>query len=299
MAKIVKFNLKFGEDTIRTLEDLQNNFSLQDVLEHFEHGLLQKFLERRGYKEEAENVKNLKADKDLDEIKKAQRLLEIFEVSEPKEAVDEAIESLRYRSEREQRFLAYTKNISWEQHEVDSYFERYEGIVKRLIEQNGSLGIIRENTKELLDFYKPILEKDFGQLLQRLTDNKALYPVLHMLTHEFFRSRWHTTTEESKLPQMDAFKIALDEAIDKAGKEETLPWIKLYNRDSEDRWEDVEKDGNEYMIISAHYSARVRSFGSHVQEDVSGNELNNKYKTFNGIQYRCSARIVSLLYVEV
>ncbi len=39
MAKI-KFNLNFGSEQIRTLDDLRDNFSIEDVLDVYNNGLL-------------------------------------------------------------------------------------------------------------------------------------------------------------------------------------------------------------------------------------------------------------------
>ena len=44
MAKI-KFNLNFGGEQIRTLDDLRDNFSIEDVLDVYNNGLLVKLLD--------------------------------------------------------------------------------------------------------------------------------------------------------------------------------------------------------------------------------------------------------------
>lgn len=51
MAKTIKFNLICDNASIRTVEDLQNNFSVEDVLGYYHNGVLQKWLEVRGYME--------------------------------------------------------------------------------------------------------------------------------------------------------------------------------------------------------------------------------------------------------
>ncbi|MBQ4468530.1 MAG: hypothetical protein II917_00105 [Synergistaceae bacterium] len=43
MAKI-KFNLNFGGEHIRTLDDLRDNFSIEDILDVYNNGLLVKWL---------------------------------------------------------------------------------------------------------------------------------------------------------------------------------------------------------------------------------------------------------------
>ena len=48
MAKTIKFNLVCDGNPVRTIEDLQNNFSIEDVLAYYHNGLLRRGLEVRG-----------------------------------------------------------------------------------------------------------------------------------------------------------------------------------------------------------------------------------------------------------
>ena len=61
MAKTIKFNLVCDQKPVRTIEDLQNNFSIEDVLSYYHNGLLTRWLEVRGYEEELEKVKTMQA----------------------------------------------------------------------------------------------------------------------------------------------------------------------------------------------------------------------------------------------
>ena len=51
MAKTIKFNLICDNTPVRTIEDLQNNFSIEDVLDYYRNGLLCRWLKVRGYEE--------------------------------------------------------------------------------------------------------------------------------------------------------------------------------------------------------------------------------------------------------
>ena len=56
MAKTIKFNLICDNKPVRTIEDLQENFSIEDVLKYYNNGLLKRWLAVRGYKAELEKV---------------------------------------------------------------------------------------------------------------------------------------------------------------------------------------------------------------------------------------------------
>lgn len=46
MAKTIKFNLICDGNPVRNLEDLQNNFSIEDVLNYYSNKLYQKLCEK-------------------------------------------------------------------------------------------------------------------------------------------------------------------------------------------------------------------------------------------------------------
>ncbi|MGN0223196.1 MAG: hypothetical protein ACI4AM_04120, partial [Muribaculaceae bacterium] len=57
MAKTLKFNLKIDKDIqVRTLEDLRNNFVLEDILEYYKSKKLHKWLRARGFEKELKEV---------------------------------------------------------------------------------------------------------------------------------------------------------------------------------------------------------------------------------------------------
>ena len=66
--KTIKFNLVCDNHQIRTLDDLRNHFSVEDVLQYFRDKVLEKWLTVRGYTDELEAVKNIKGGSPLDII---------------------------------------------------------------------------------------------------------------------------------------------------------------------------------------------------------------------------------------
>ena len=59
MAKTIKFNLILDGYPVRTLEELQEHFSLEDMANYFENGLLERWLEVRGYEDELKAVREI------------------------------------------------------------------------------------------------------------------------------------------------------------------------------------------------------------------------------------------------
>ena len=77
MAKTIKFNLICDEKPVRTIEDLQNNFSIEDVLAYYNNKLLHRWLSVRGYDSELEKVSAITSTDPMEVIKE---LICIFDI---------------------------------------------------------------------------------------------------------------------------------------------------------------------------------------------------------------------------
>ncbi|MBQ6114616.1 MAG: hypothetical protein IJL11_04495 [Synergistaceae bacterium] len=78
MAKTIKFSLICDGKPIRTLDDLRNNFSVEDVLSYFQNGLLKRWLNVKGFSEE---LKKVSAITSRDEIEIITALIQIFGIT--------------------------------------------------------------------------------------------------------------------------------------------------------------------------------------------------------------------------
>ncbi|WP_187107049.1 hypothetical protein [Campylobacter hyointestinalis] len=58
MAKKIKFNLQVNGASVSSLESLQNNFNIEDIIEHFKSGLLMRWLEVQGLETELKELKS-------------------------------------------------------------------------------------------------------------------------------------------------------------------------------------------------------------------------------------------------
>ena len=125
--KQVKFNLYVDEQKIRTLEQLSEHFNIDDLLEWYEAGVLQKWLKTRQYTTQLQQVEALVAG---DQFETAKALIRIFDFTE--EQAREALDSLKYR-------LNYAKNdpqLSAKQTDgITAYHARYEEIKSLLKER--------------------------------------------------------------------------------------------------------------------------------------------------------------------
>ena len=77
MAKTIKFNLMCDGYPCRNIEDVQEHFCIEDMLEYYESGLLKRWLEVRGFKDELAEVEAIKA---TEVLQITEELIRIFEI---------------------------------------------------------------------------------------------------------------------------------------------------------------------------------------------------------------------------
>ena len=78
MAKTIKFNLICDEKPVRTIEDLQSNFSIEDVLDYYNNKLLHRWLSVRGYNSELEAVSAIYCNDPIEIIKELIRIFVVY-----------------------------------------------------------------------------------------------------------------------------------------------------------------------------------------------------------------------------
>lgn len=125
--KQVKFNLYVDQQKIRTIDELKEHFNIDDILEWYEQGVLQKWLKVRNYNEQLEKIEKIDS-KDLLEI--ACEIISIFNFTE--EQSKAALDSVNYR-------LNYAKHNELKSYDyaqiIEKYHARYEEIKTILLER--------------------------------------------------------------------------------------------------------------------------------------------------------------------
>lgn len=80
MTKTIKFKLILDDYPVRTIEQLQEHFEIEDILKYFENELLLRWLHVRGYEKQYESVKRI--DKSLEKKEIVKELMKIFEIDD-------------------------------------------------------------------------------------------------------------------------------------------------------------------------------------------------------------------------
>ena len=312
MAKTIKFNLICDNKPIRTIEDLQNNFSIEDVLSYYDNKLLHRWLAVRGYEEHLSRVNAIES---TEQIEIAKLLIEIFEVDTDIKKIEEDIFMLKYLREKQMYCGLYDKQKKAVKDVINDYEARYNDLIQKILDNPDDEALIKANIKEITMEYARILKLDHRNLFYILLKASKL-AILCLLMNEDSRKYYipDTTTNEygevvsDSDPDKDImYKKICDMISAKDFKDSLGDKLRSYSRNTEGYWDDVEIEMNKkFMIISMGAKTPtdrtgknfVRNFGVK-GPGLSNEDIKNKFVILNGINYESNSDTNELIYMEV
>jgi hypothetical protein len=305
MAKTIKFNLICDDKPVRTIEDLQNNFSIEDVLEYYNNKLLHRWLEVRGYSDELGKISAITSEKPLEIIKE---LIIIFNVASNEKKIEEAVYMLEYLDERKELCDIYSKNDFKTKSLIDDYQTGYKQLVDGILENPEDVARIKANIAEMVTNYKWVMNLNHRELFWTLND-KSVLAVMCLLMNENLREYYvpiESKTEDGVVTKdidTNADKRNIFNAISRLIKTSDFSTklgdnLITFTGITDGYWKDLESKGKKFMIISMGAGDFVRSAG------VSGGDLSNvdvtdKFVIVDGIDYKSNSSTRQLLYMEV
>lgn len=305
MAKTIKFNLICDDKPVRTIEDLQNNFSIEDVLEYYNNKLLHRWLVVRGYSDELEKISAITSEKPLEIIKE---LIVIFNVARNKKKIEEAVYMLEYLDERKELCDIYSKNDFKTKSVIDDYQTGYKQLVAGILENPEDIARIKANIAEMVKNYKWVMDLNHRELFWTLND-KSILAVMCLLMNEKSRDYYvpiESKTEDGLVTKdidTNADKRNIFNAISRLIERPDFSTklgdnLIMFAGITDGYWKDLEPKGKKFMIISMGNGDFVRSTG------VSGGDLSNvdvtdKFVIVDGIDYKSNSSTHQLLYMEV
>ena len=197
MVKTIKFNLICDGYSVRTIEDLQNHFSIEDIISYYHNNLLQRWLLVRGYTSQLEAVKKIDSEDDLKIISK---LIEVFEIETEQSVVEKSIYILQYKKLAEKQVNDFKKNQRNLDREISNYHKEYVEVVSRILENPTNVGIIKASVQTLNEKYLSILMTDYENLFY-VFKGRAPLALFILLTFERTRALYlkpDSNDDESK-----------------------------------------------------------------------------------------------------
>lgn len=294
MAKTIKFNLILDNNSVRNIEDLKNNFSIEDILDTFNKGLLQKWLNVRGYNDYLDKVNSIEGDNNINQI---EELIKIFGVECDDSKIREGLAIIDYINERKLLLDEYKKANYQTKKVVYDYHSGYDSIINDIIENKDNMPKIKANIREIEENYMGLFNLNYRDLYNTLIDNAplAIFAILmNNKMRDYFISDENSNTNTkliySKIKDFVANKTVLKE---KLGDE-----LKVFKGNTEAYWKDIEPKEKTFMIIRMESGNFVRSSGK-FGEELSNIAVNNIFLLVDGIDYKSNNSTQELLYMEV
>lgn len=305
MAKTIKFNLICDNEPIRTIEDLQNNFSIEDVLAYYNNKLLHRWLEVRDYKEELEKVRAIMVDKPIEIIKE---LIKIFKVTTDDKKIEEGVYILEYLEKRKELCSIYEKENYKTKNIIEDYEAGYRQLVDGIKKNPYDAAIIKVNISEMVSNYAWILRLHHRNLFYVLKSESVL-AIMCLLMNEHSRKYYlpiETKNEDgtvtydtkSNKDKADMFQCICSMIKTSDFKTKLGENLVTFSGITDGYWKDLEPKGKNYMIINMGSGDFVRSAGLS-GGDLSSTDIENKFVIVDGIDYKSNTSSHQLLYMEV
>ncbi|WP_027938854.1 hypothetical protein [Anaerobiospirillum succiniciproducens] len=183
MAKTIKFNLMCDGYPCRNIEDVQEHFCIEDMLEYYESGLLKRWLEVRGFKDELAEVEAIKA---TEVLQITEELIRIFEILTDEDKVKEAVSLINYQKKRQAANQVNEERGYQSATVISNYVSGYDSIVKEMLDKSTPSKVVQQHINTLATDYQPLFEKNIYPLFITSLQDRPLV-CLNLLYNEHSR----------------------------------------------------------------------------------------------------------------
>ena len=314
MAKTIKFNLICDNYPVRTIEDLQEHFSFEDVCKYYNNKLLHKWLKVREYEKQ---LKKVEAIKSKDKIEILKELAQIFEVMLDEEEVYHII--LRDKKEKKTVPVVNEKKEDI----IQEYAKGYDELVQQMLDAPDDINKIKIRIQCIVKNYMWVFKRDYKNLFYTFYDNNAWNVIMCLLMNlesrkyyiygssnyaavknEGYILKQEREEERHKILEYCA-SIASDSKIRKK-----LHCTCVTHLNTEGQWYRLRAEGKRFMLIHMTSGSCIKlSSGKttkktdnirEVSEDVlAWQNVNGHYPIVDGILYKSNSTMNSLYYMEV
>jgi len=275
MAKTIKFNLILDNKPVRTIEEMQENFCIDDIQEFYENGLLQKWLKVRGYDGYLKKVDEIKDKKNA-----INELIKIFEIETSKAKIEEGIYSLKFKEEKMQKLKELNEKNYKREEVVNAYHNGYEKIKDDLIEHKKDMPFIKSAVKTIYSDYFRLLKIDFVSFFQTMAQKSPLTLFAMMMLDGYRNSGLFDDNYKLKL-----FNLRPNNVL-------------IYQYDTNKCWRKI-TDKPARIVKLNDSSSYVGIRESEGMQEFAGNNRKVKQQKFeHGFEYRSNNSSDYVLYVE-
>lgn len=210
MAKTIKFNLLIDGNYTRDIEGLRENFCINDILEAYKSGLLEKWLKVRGFDEYLSKVEKIDKASDSSIVE----LIKIFDMEKDNNAIGEAIYSLDFENRKKQEVAEFEKSNQKLRNTIENYHKAYEDLKVEIVKNRENMPFLKSASKEISDSYLKLFELNFFDSFYYFDENAPLF-IYVVLMNEKLKDLWlaNTQIEEALSDYILNYDYEIDEFI--------------------------------------------------------------------------------------
>lgn len=313
MAKKIKFNLHCNGQKIANMESLRENFNLEDIVEHFQSGRLQRWLEAQGFVCELEKVRAINAT-EIEQIIK--ELLQVFEIETSEDECNQVIQDIHlmqtyFKNKKEIKNILQ-ENIQ-QQKLSEDWNEEFRNLVIGIMQNSTDKELIRRNLERIIKDHHHLLSLHKEILFGILWRNLPLVFLMSM-TIKGFREMWSIglsqmkNTSQISIPQQIDYKQELfqqscallqrgfsDRELDEFAQQ---GWVKNFTRYSENWvWQNTKITNKNCIVFRCKSAISDAKINDTIQErEVE--QINREILVFKGLNVQWKY-FISLSYMEL
>ena len=330
MAKTIKFSLRLDDKPIRDIKGLQENFCIDDILELYDNGLLQKWLKVRGFDD---YLKKVEAIKDDDSV--IIQLINIFEIEKSEKEIMEATYSLRYWEERKLVLEEWNKKDTKVKQIIADYHNGYDVLKAEIEEKKEDMPFLKTAAKEIFDTYLGIFKIDVVYFFEHFKENVPLI-IYALLMNYYLRNYWlynQSIRQElmneftlSNCKSLYSFHKQFDPNIKDYGactssyrsgsgygsqqskfteeyqeefNQHTNKFgLSIFSGQTDGYWKDLEVESTKVMVLSIPAGTFIRN-ANKPKEELSADDVNGNFLIIDGLLYKSKDENNHIVYMEV
>ena len=294
MAKSIKFNLVLGGHQVRTIENLQNHFEADEVLQYYEKGILRRWLLARGYGEQVSKLDAISS-KDTESILIG--LCNTFDMDVDEQEIKQCAADIRSSQEQ----MPVVSQGVLHQNEtkiIQNHRESYLELMKILFSDTDDLNLIRSTVKTINDkyFYELLLGGE--PLLERLW-KKSTYTLLCFLMYNNTRA---LICEPENVADRVPYELRGSFTCDMWSRMRNYEYrgkavkpVKIYGSSN---WSTAIPAGQKILVLETPPGVSIRAAGQ-LEPTYTNEAVAEKLPVLDGLDYKTGYNSRQIWYLEV
>ncbi len=205
MAKTIKFNLQIDGNYVNSIDGLRENFCINDVLDLYKNGLLEKWLKVRGFDEYLSKIE--KIDKNSDNT--IVELIKIFDMEKDDNAIGDAIYSFTFDKKRIEDLEKFEKSDMKLREIIDKYHKDYLDLKTEIVANKENMAFLKSASNEISKNYLQLFQLDYIDSFFYFNENAPLF-IYANLMNEKLKYLWLTNASISKVLEQSYILNSID-----------------------------------------------------------------------------------------